>query len=479
MRDRVKVLRGGPHPARSEGHPARCGGHPARRSRTIRGGGRTTARWLAVTAGMTAALTAGMAAAGCSPAGDAPEAPFRLTASHPPVADGAGMPFVAADAARFYMSWTEPTGEVGPTGRPVHAVRFATLDADAGSDAGWSAPRTLAASDRFFVNWADFPSIAAAGEGRLAAHWLLRSGDGTYDYDIVVSTSGDGGDRWSEPRVMHADGVAAEHGFLSFFPQEEGFGAVWLDGRHTVGGHGDAEESGEGHGGGGAMTLRAGLLTWDGEARDLDELDARICDCCQTGAAVTDEGVVAVYRGRTQDEIRDILAVRLVDGRWEAPAPVHDDGWQIPACPVNGPAVSAAGRRVVTAWFTGAGNEPRVSVAFSDDAGARWGPRIPVDTGAPLGRVDVELLPDGSALVVWLEATADEASIMARRVYADGRTGDAHPLALTSQVRASGFPRMTRAGDRILLAWTEPAETRGQESTVRAAWLEVASPDIR
>jgi len=409
------------------------------------------------------ALAGGLALGGCSPGGEAPDPAFRLTATDPPVAAGAGMPFVAADAKRVYLSWTEPTGEEGPTGRPVHAVRFASIDAGAGPDATWSAPRTLASSDRFFVNWADFPSIATAGEGRLAAHWLLRSGDGTYDYDIVVSTSTDGGESWSEPRVMHADGVAAEHGFLSFFPRDDGFGAVWLDGRHTVGGHG----------GDGAMTLRAGLLSWDGEPRDLDEVDPRICDCCQTGAAVTDDGVVAVYRGRTADEIRDILAVRLVDGRWEDPAPVHEDGWQIPACPVNGPAVAAAGRRVVTAWFTGAGDVPRVSAAFSEDAGAGWGARIPVDAGAPLGRVDVELLPDGSALVVWLEAADDDAAIMARRVHADGRTGEARSLALTRQVRASGFPRMARAGNRILLSWTEPSTSPGEASTLRAAWLEV------
>jgi hypothetical protein len=391
--------------------------------------------------------------------GAAESASLVLTATTPPAGPGAAMPFVAADGDRFYLSWTEPTEEEGPGGDAMHAVRVASI----GTEGEWSAPVTLATSDRFFVNWADFPSVASAGDGRLAAHWLLRSGPRTYDYNIMVSASTDGGQQWSEPRVMHADGVAAEHGFLSFFPQDDGFGAVWLDGRETVGGHG----------GEGAMTLRGGLLTWDGMPSDLALLDPRICDCCQTGAAVTDEGVVAVYRGRTEGEIRDILAVRMVDGAWGTPAPVHDDGWEIGACPVNGPAVAAAGRRVAAAWFTGAGGVARVRLAFSDDAGATWGAPVQVDEGAPMGRVDVVLLEDGSALVVWLEATDDDAAVMARRVRADGRTDPAEALALTRQVRASGFPRMARSGDRILLSWTEPAAERGGAATLRAAWLDV------
>lgn len=377
----------------------------------------------------------------------------------PPAAPGAGMPSVAADEEALYLSWTEPTGEEGPGGREIHAVRFAVLPVGAPSpEGGWSAPRTLAASDRFFVNWADFPSIAAAGEGRLAAHWLARSGEGTYDYDVVVSASTDGGANWSEPRIMHADGVQAEHGFLSFFPQEEGFGAVWLDGRHTVGP--------------GAMTLRAGLLTWEGEPRDLAELDARICDCCQTGAAVTARGVVALYRGRSADEVRDILAVRLEDGVWDAPTPVHDDGWVIPACPVNGPAVSARGDRVAAAWFTGAQERARVHLAFSDDGGHSWSPPLEVDEGAPLGRVDVVLLNDGSAVVVWLEATEEDAALLVRRV-TRGALGPALNLAATGAARASGFPRMAPGPDgRILVAWTAPGTGRGAPSTLRTAWIE-------
>jgi len=404
-----------------------------------------------------------LALGGCGDRTDEAAGVALLSLTAPlPASAGAGMPFVAGTSDGFLVSWTEPTGEVGAGGMEEFAVRWAALD----REGNWSEPRTLAASDDFFVNWADFPSIAYGGEGRMAAHWLARSGDGTFDYDVVVSTSTDGGASWSEPRILHSDGVQAEHGFLSFFPQADGFGAVWLDGREMPGG--------------GPMTLRAGLVEWDGATRDLDVLDARICECCQTGAALTDEGVVVVYRGRSADEIRDIHAVRQVDGRWEAPSPVHADGWNIAACPVNGPAVAARGMEVVTAWFTGAEEIPRVRVAFSSDAGATWGDAVQVDDGAPLGRVDVVMLPDQGALVVWLEAGADDATLLARRVWPDGRLAPIAELAGTSGARASGFPRMAASeSGRILLAWTEPGGTGEGESAVRAGWVEVEMEEGR
>jgi hypothetical protein len=194
-------------------------------------------------------------------------------------------------------------------------------------------------------------------------------------------------------------------------------------------------------------------------------VDERICDCCQTGLAMTSAGPIVVYRDRSAEEVRDIYAVRLVNGAWTAPRPVHADGWVMPACPVNGPAVSAEGRRVAVAWFTNAGDTARVRVAFSDDAGATFGAPIQVDGGRPLGRVDVELLESG-ALVSWMEATGEKAAeVRVRQVAAGGRMGAPRVVAASSAERASGFPRMTRVGGQVVFAWTEP----GTPSAVHTA----------
>ena len=76
---------------------------------------------------------------------------------------------------------------------------------------------------------------------------------------------------------------------------------------------------------------------------------------------------------------------------------MHDDDWKIAACPVNGPMLSARGRDVVLAWFTRQGRVGHAYAAFSADAGRTFGAPIRLDEASALGRVDVELLPDGSA----------------------------------------------------------------------------------
>ena len=357
-----------------------------------------------------------------------------------PAGPGSGQPnLVAGPDGHIYLSWLEPRG-----GTEVR-LRFATRQGG-----GWSAPRTIAAGSNWFVNWADFPSLAVLPDGSLAAHWLAKSGNGAYAYDVLVSQSFDGGASWSAPRVPHRDGTATEHGFVSLFPAGDGMlGAAWLDGRETAAGTGhDAH-------GGGAMTLRYAAIGRDGSLRGEALLDARTCDCCQTAAATTAEGPVVVFRDRSPEEVRDIAIVRLRGGAWSKPRPVAVDGWKIHGCPVNGPSIAADGRHVAVAWFTLANEQPHVKLAFSGDAGATFGPAVIVDEGHPLGRVDTLLLDDGSALVSWLEQAGDANRLRLRRVRPDGVLAPAVTVAPAAAVRANAFPQLARDGDTLVVAWTD------------------------
>jgi hypothetical protein len=127
--------------------------------------------------------------------------------------------------------------------------------------------------------------------------------------------------------------------------------------------------------------------------------------------------------------------------------------------------VAASDRNVAVAWFTGAGGKPAVKVAFSADAGATFGNPIQVDDGETLGRVDLLLLPNNSALVCWLSGTAEGGAIKVRRVHADGTLGPSAVIAKTDISRSSGFPRMALLGDEVHFAWTE----FGTPSKVRMA----------
>jgi hypothetical protein len=389
----------------------------------------------------------------------AAEAALVIRASDSPTDGDSREPELnATHDGRIILSWVEKIGA------RRYALRTASRDAG-----GWTQAQTVAQGENWFVNWADFPSIVALSDGSLAAHWLVKSGSGTYAYDVNIARSKDGGKTWSKPIIPHVDKTETEHGFVSLIPLPDGrVGAVWLDGRNLK----DVKDGGDENAPlPVSMTLRYAAIDGDGKLSDEAQLDDRVCECCQTSAALTSDGPIAVYRDRSEQEVRDISFVKQQGNGWGPPARVHADNWRINGCPVNGPSVSADGRRVAVAWYTEAGEQPRVKVTFSADAGATFGSPIAVDDGQAMGRVDVVLLPDGSALVCWMSGTVDGGAINVRRVRADGRLGPVAVIARTDISRSSGFPRMARLGDEVYFAWTE----FGKPSRVRTAAASISA----
>ncbi len=405
---------------------------------------------------LTLLLCASAPAAAAKPAAPASAAAREVPS---PAGPGSAEPCLAADAeGHAYLSWLEPVAGAR------HAVRLSTWQGGA-----WSKPLTVVEDDSLFVNWADFPVIVALPGGGVGACWMRKSGAGTYDYQVWLARSSDGGKTWTRPVVPHRDPPRGEHGFVSLLPWPGGgVAAFWIDGRKDAGeGGAGHEEEEEGHV---EMALRHAVLDADGNVSDEVLLDTRTCECCQTGAALTAEGAVVVYRDRSEQEIRDTYAVRHEGGRWSDPFPVAREGWRIAGCPVNGPAVAAAGARVAVAWYTGAADSAQVRVAFSEDGGRSFGAPVTVDGGSPVGRAGIVLLPDGAAAVSWIESQGDTAFVKLRRVDGDGRLGRALTVAGTSAARRSGFPRLARAGDLILCAWTDA----GRPSRVRTGAVRVA-----
>ena len=122
-----------------------------------------------------------------------------------PAGANSAQPQLLAEGNRAVLSWIERDGE---RARLKVAERTAT---------GWSAARTVASGDDFFVNWADVPSVRPIADGTLVAHWLQKSAGSTYAYDVRLSWSRDGGRTWSAPTSPHHDGTKTEHGFVSLF----------------------------------------------------------------------------------------------------------------------------------------------------------------------------------------------------------------------------------------------------------------------
>jgi hypothetical protein len=405
---------------------------------------------LLVAAGTAAALTT------VQPESKSPATSWRPTIQSvsSPARPMSAQPQVTVSGKGVLLSWVERDGA------------RATLKFAERTGAGWSPVRTVAGGTHWFVNWADVPSVLRLEDRTLVAHWLQKSGTGTYAYDVRLARSTDDGQTWSASTTPHHDGLQREHGFASLLRTAGGgLALVWLDGRHTS----DSDDHDAPGPSGGAMSLR--YATYDGRWRQTSDvqLDDRVCDCCPTAAVMTPDGPLVAYRDRSSDETRDIYVTRLEGGTWSRPRAAHADGWQIAACPVNGPRLSARGRAVALAWFTGKDDVGRSFMSFSTDAGQSFGSPIRLDANGSLGRVDVVLLDDGSAVASWVESSDTGGRIAVRRVTPDGDASSPTTVATVSTGRISGYPRMAFHAGELLFAWTEgdAAATRVQTATTQ------------
>ena len=378
-----------------------------------------------------------------------------------PAGPNSGQPQLSSSARGLLLSWIERDGQKA-------TLRFAERTA-----VGWSAARDVASGRDWFVNWADVPSVLRLASGELVAHWLQKSGPDTYAYDVRLSYSTDDGKTWSPSFTPHSDGTKTEHGFASLFQMPgAGLGLAWLDGRAMKSG-----DSHDAHGAdSGAMAVRFAMFGKDWKRTSEIPVDLRVCECCPTSAAITSEGPIVAYRNRSEDEVRDIFISRLERGKWTEPKAVHEDAWKVAACPVNGPMLTARGRDVAIAWFTAQGDQPRAFVAFSNNAGRTFGVPIRLDDGVSLGRVDVELLSDGSAVASWIEFAEQRPQFRVRRVDPSGARSVAVTVSGLPGGRASGYPRIGVDRDQLVLAWTESEKDRTQ---IRTSVARLTPPSSR
>ena len=356
--------------------------------------------------------------------------------------EGSSTPHLSVGPSGPVMSWVRNL-------EGISSLYFSEFDGTA-----WSPETLVAFGDNWFNNWADFPSVAHISGDLWAAHWLVKSADQYYAYDVFVSISRDAGSTWQSARKIHSDGTASEHGFVSLFDDAGDVGVVWLDGRNTVKKDGAKAERG--------MTLRSARISTAGDVVRPLLVDNFACDCCGTDVVNTSRGPMVVYRDRTENEIRDIAAAHLTDSGWSKPHPVGSDNWIIAGCPVNGPAADNRGDQVVVAWYTRAQDRSRVNLAWSDDGGLGFSEPVEIATSGTQGRVDVVILGQARVAISWLEVQpgAEEASLMLRYVSRqdlEAGSTDSAPIevARLENSRSAGFPQMISHDGMLLFAWTD------------------------
>ena len=341
---------------------------------------------------------------------------------------------------QVYLTWIETKKDKNSS------LYFSTLHENK-----WSSSTKISEGANWIVNWADFPSLTAFGENSLAVNFLAETDKETFAYDVNLVISNDDGKTWNKPFVPHQDQTKTEHGFVSMVPYDKDkLMAIWLDGRKYA-----LEETPN------EMTLRSAIINQAGEIEQEFVIDTRVCDCCGTNATVTDDGIVVVYRDRSDTEIRDLYSSSFTDGNWSEPIRIARDGWEINGCPVNGPAIEASGNNIAVAWFTAAKDNAKVNVAFSSDLGKTFTAPILVNTTRTIGRVDVVYINPKTAVVCWMEAENDITYIKARAINADGSGMMGSPIIIskTEGSRSSGFPKMVKSGENLIFSWTETGES--------------------
>jgi hypothetical protein len=370
--------------------------------------------------------------------------PWRL----PTTASAAQVNLTQTSKSELILSWIERQ----PKGHRLQMAIYV--------NAAWSTPQTIAEGDNWFVNWADFPSVTALPNGTLWAHYLVKRSAGTYAYDVMLKQSKDMGKTWSKPILVHNDGTASEHGFVSLWPWSSSqLAVVWLDGRHTVGssshdhsGSASKDDSGK------AMTLRAAVFDSNGKKSSEWQLDQRTCDCCQTDAAITSKGPIVIYRDRDSKEIRDIYTSRYDGKAWTAGKAVAHDNWLMPACPVNGPAIAANKNSVWAAWYTAANDKPSIRLAHSTNNGENFQQVRTIASGAHIqGRVDLAVDKNG-AWLLWSEENQSQTLWLQHFDKNMNSTSKAIKISqLQGRGHGTGFARMQKTAKGVFIVWTDVA----------------------
>jgi len=357
-------------------------------------------------------------------------------------------PSLVYNNSSLSLSWVSSNGQ-----------KEAYLNLSRFIDGKWNKPQTIATGSDWFVNWADFPSHAINGNLILTSY-LKKSASGTYNYDIVLSLQKISGEKIKEDFILNSDGVKSEHGFVSIIPNDNhGFYVTWLDGRNTV-----EKELGGHHK---PMTIRFAEITNIGGVINESELDSATCDCCQTSIAANKNGPIVVYRDRDKKEVRDIYITRKINGAWEAPNPVYNDGWIINGCPVNGPKVAVNSNNLAVSWFTVSNEKPTVNLSFSKSNGDSFGTPIKINDHDAIGRVDVAFLNEQEVIVSYMEGDDVGTYLRIKKVSIDGKVSEPITISEIGGGRNTGVPQLEIFNSEIFIVWTVFVNEKNQLKSVK------------
>lgn len=390
---------------------------------------------------------AGWGSGGCGSRKSLEAGKWRQISS--PAQSGSISPRVTAQPDRsVVLSWLEPQED-----------RKAAMRLSRWREGRWSEPVAIASSLAFSRDQASAPGVTGLSPTTMMAYWSERVASepqAANEIALYTAVSTDGGSHWMPPMLVNRAGAQpgednAYASAVGLDDQHTQF--VWLDGREW-------EKAKR-------VQLMERVVGVDGKMSDARLLDPDTCTCCSTAIAKTPKGLLAAYRGHNKENIRDISLVRSAGEGWSQPRIPHPDHWHIEACPVNGPHLDVNGGRTALIWFTAPEDQPAVKVTFSNDDGAEFAGALRLDTGTAIGRAQIAVLSDGSAIGFWLENEAGGTRFVVRRVRDNGNMGAQVELAKGTNF---GYPHIARTEGGVLAVWSE----RNPVSEIRVGVLQTS-----
>jgi hypothetical protein len=292
------------------------------------------------------------------------------------------------------------------------------------------------------------PGIAVGPGGEVYVTWSARKAkpEGIlFASDLYLSRSLDGGRSFEPPLRINEDRPIS-HTFEGLGVAADGTVFVsWIDSR-------DGREN--------AGTYLARITQRGTQIDSRTTLDAEACVCCRVSLAIGPQGAVAAFwRKVFPGNIRDmVLGLSRDGGGAFAPALlVHNDHWQIAACPHRGGVVGIdGGSRLYLSWYTeGTKEEPSLLFTVSPD-GQHFAPPKRLDSSTTSIPDHPRLAVDttGRAVMVWEDATAVRRRVLLR--YATGGGETLSPIHTLSQVIQAYAPdvAVSPTGDFVVV-WHE------------------------
>jgi hypothetical protein len=300
-------------------------------------------------------------------------------------------------------------------------------------------------AERIYDEGENRPKIAFGTKGQIYVTWSQPLAKPYTGY-VRFARSLDGGKHFSAPVTVNHDLAKITHRFDALAVAGNGDVVIaWIDGRNEVA----AKAAGK------PFLGKSAYYTWSSDAGSTFAPDHKLmehsCECCRIALAREPDGdVAAFFRGVFGDNIRDhAFAVLRTDGKAAHVERATYDGWQIAACPHQGPGLAIGSNGVLHGVWYEASHGPAIWYGQLDP-GHR--PAHVLKIGGPgAGHADVAV-HGRDVWVVWNQVSAKGYRLMLR-VSRDGGDTFGAPRAIAESNVAVYSPQLLVHDGHAFAAW--------------------------